>query len=138
MLPPRPFVLPGWIGWACNLLGIAYVVVTSVLFVFPPELPVGGSNMNYCIVAFAIILIVSTVQWFVDGRKNFKGPKVEFVGEEVEEGDEGGYDGMDGKRGEMDGNGLSEMGGEGRKAEMDGEAGLKEMDGMGRRGELGT
>ena len=113
------------------------MVVTSVLFVFPPELPVGGSNMNYCIVAFAIILIVSTVQWFVDGRKNFRGPKVEFVGEEV---DEGGYDGMEGKRGEMDGNGLSEMGGEGRMAEMDGEAGLKEMDGTGRRRreELGT
>jgi choline transport protein len=30
---------------------------------------------DYCIVAFAIIIIISTVQWFVDGRKNFTGPR---------------------------------------------------------------
>ena len=34
--------------------------------------------MNYCIAAFAIVLIVSTIQWFVDGRKNFRGPKVDL------------------------------------------------------------
>lgn len=75
-LPPRPFVLPNWFAWFANLLGVAYVIVTTVLFVFPPELPVTGSNMNYCIVAFTIIIIISTVQWFVDGRKNFTGPRV--------------------------------------------------------------
>ncbi|RAL58597.1 hypothetical protein DID88_003957 [Monilinia fructigena] len=36
-------------GWTCNLIGIAYVMVTTVLFLFPPELPVTGSNMNYCV-----------------------------------------------------------------------------------------
>lgn len=75
-LPPRAFVLPNWFAWFANLLGIAYVIVTTVLFVFPPDLPVTGSNMNYCIVAFAIILIISSVQWFVDGRKTFIGPRV--------------------------------------------------------------
>ncbi|KAF2466342.1 amino acid permease, partial [Lindgomyces ingoldianus] len=77
-LPPRAFVLPNAFAWFANLLGIAYVIVTTVLFVFPPELPVTASNMNYCIVAFAIILIISTVQWFVDGRKNFTGPRTEM------------------------------------------------------------
>ena len=48
-----------------------------MLFVFPPELPVTGNNMNYCIVAFAIIIVISTIQWFVDGRKNFKGPHID-------------------------------------------------------------
>lgn len=80
MLPPRPFVLPGPLGWMCNLLGIAYVIVTTVLFLFPPTLPVTGSNMNYCIVAFFIVVVISVVQWFVDGRKNYKGPVVELVG----------------------------------------------------------
>ena len=65
MLPPRPFVLPGPLGWFCNLvgpfplrnsilllltilqqLGIVYVIVTTVLFLFPPALPVTGSNMS--------------------------------------------------------------------------------------------
>lgn len=50
--------------------------MTTVLFVFPPVLPVTGSNMNYCIVAFAIVIIIATIQWFVDGRKNFHGPQI--------------------------------------------------------------
>lgn len=44
---------------------------------FPPELPVTGNNMNYCIAAFAIVLIVSVIQWFVDGRKNYTGPQID-------------------------------------------------------------
>lgn len=78
MLPEtRYFKLPEAFAWFANLLGIAYVIVTTVLFVFPPELPVTGSNMNYCVVAFAIVLLISVGQWFIDGRKNYKGPKVE-------------------------------------------------------------
>ena len=34
--------------------------------------------MNYCIVAFAIVIIISVVQWFVDGRKNFHGPQIDL------------------------------------------------------------
>ncbi|TVY57353.1 putative amino-acid permease [Lachnellula cervina] len=77
MLPEsRPFKLPGILGWTANLIGLAYVIVTTVLFLFPPDLPVTGSNMNYCVVVFAIILIISIVQWFVDGKKNFTGPRI--------------------------------------------------------------
>lgn len=79
MLPAnRSFVLPEWFGWTINLLGVAFVIVTTVLFVFPPDLPVSGSNMNYCVVAFAVVFIISMIQWFVDGRKNYTGPKVHF------------------------------------------------------------
>ncbi|TVY83674.1 Amino-acid permease [Lachnellula suecica] len=77
MLPDwRPFKLSPLVGWVANLIGLAYVIVTTVLFLFPPDLPVTGSNMNYCVVVFAIILIVSIIQWFVDGKKNFTGPRV--------------------------------------------------------------
>lgn len=48
MLPPRAFTLPSWFAWPANLLGVAYVIVTTVLFVFPPALPVTGSNMSKC------------------------------------------------------------------------------------------
>ncbi|KAF2216292.1 hypothetical protein CERZMDRAFT_64731 [Cercospora zeae-maydis SCOH1-5] len=75
----RTFVLPEWLGWTANLLGIAFVIVTTILFVFPPVLPVTGSNMNYCIVAFAVVFIISVVQWFVDGAKNYSGPKPELT-----------------------------------------------------------
>jgi hypothetical protein len=30
------------------------------------------------VVAFGIILFVSTFQWFVDGRKNFTGPRTDM------------------------------------------------------------
>ncbi|KPM46170.1 hypothetical protein AK830_g271 [Neonectria ditissima] len=75
-LPERAFVLPSWLGWTCNIIGLVYTIVTSVLFLFPPALPVDGTSMNYCVVAFAVILVISVVQWIVDGRKNFKGPRV--------------------------------------------------------------
>ena len=38
---------------------------------------------DYCVVVFFIILIISIVQWFVDGRKNYKGPQIEIVGEGI-------------------------------------------------------
>jgi choline transport protein len=45
---------------------------------FPPVLPVTGNNMNYCVAAFAIVLIISLIQWFVDGRKNYTGPQIDI------------------------------------------------------------
>lgn len=75
-LPPRAFVLSPILGWTFNLIGLAFVILTSVLFLFPPELPVSGSNMNYCVAAFGIVLIISVVQWIVDGRKNYTGPRI--------------------------------------------------------------
>lgn len=75
MLPSsRLFKLPEWFAWIANLLGVSYVILTTVLFVFPPDLPVTGSNMNYCIVAFAIVFIISALTWVFDGRKNYQGP----------------------------------------------------------------
>jgi choline transport protein len=46
MLPERAFALPNVVGWAANLLGLAYTIVTTVLFLFPPELPVTTTNMS--------------------------------------------------------------------------------------------
>lgn len=83
MLPDnRSFKLSNPVRWFCSLVGIAWAVLTTVLFVFPPELPVTPSNMNYCIAAFGVILLISTVTWIVDGRKNYKGPRVDFSGVE--------------------------------------------------------
>jgi choline transport protein len=75
-LPERSFALPSWLGWTANIIGLVYTIVTTVLFLFPPALPVNGTSMNYCIVAFAIIVFISLFQWVVDGRKNFKGPRI--------------------------------------------------------------
>ncbi|KAH8901610.1 gaba permease [Thozetella sp. PMI_491] len=77
MLPAnRSFKLEGPLGWTLNLVGIAWTLVTSVLFVFPPEIDVTANNMNYCVVAFGVILGIAVLQWIIDGRKNYKGPHI--------------------------------------------------------------
>lgn len=48
---------------------------TTVFFLFPPDLPVTGNNMNYAIVVFGVVCIISMVTWIVEGRKNFIGPR---------------------------------------------------------------
>ncbi|KAB8206117.1 amino acid/polyamine transporter I [Aspergillus parasiticus] len=77
MLPERSFVLPNTLGWIANIISLAYISLTTVLFLFPPVLPATGSSMNYCVAAFGIILVISTFQWVVDGRKNFTGPRAD-------------------------------------------------------------
>lgn len=73
----RPFKLPGALGWILNLVGIAWTVLTTVLFLFPPDNPTTPDSMNYSVVAFGIILIIALGQWIVDGRKNYTGPVAE-------------------------------------------------------------
>lgn len=84
MLPSiRAFKMPEPLAWVANIVGVLYMILTTVLFVFPPAIPVTGSSMNYCVVAFAIVLIISMIQWFVDGRKNYTGPKVIDIDNQV-------------------------------------------------------
>ncbi|RDA84996.1 hypothetical protein CP532_3874 [Ophiocordyceps camponoti-leonardi (nom. inval.)] len=70
-LPEGPWRLPSWFGWTVDLVSLAYISLTTFLFLLPPNRPVTGTNMNYCVVAFAIVVVVSVVQWVIDGRKNF-------------------------------------------------------------------
>lgn len=57
-----------------------WTILTTVLFVFPPALPVTSDNMNYCIVAFGIILLIAGGTWVFDGRKHYEGPHVDVDG----------------------------------------------------------
>lgn len=75
-LPERSFKLPSWLGWTANIIGLVYTVVTTVLFLFPPQKEVTGTSMNYCVVAFGVIVTISAIQWMVDGRKSYQGPRV--------------------------------------------------------------
>ncbi|KAI0145490.1 amino acid permease [Xylariaceae sp. FL1272] len=76
----RAFKLNGPLGWICNLVGIAWTLLTTVLFVFPPETPVTSENMNYAVAAFAVILLIAGVTWIVDGRTHYKGPVIDVQG----------------------------------------------------------
>ncbi|KAJ5783973.1 uncharacterized protein N7518_009650 [Penicillium psychrosexuale] len=78
-LPERKWKLPNAVGWFVDIVALSYIALTTVLFVFPPSSTVTGSSMNYCIAAFAVIIIISVFQWFVDGSKNFTGPRADIL-----------------------------------------------------------
>ncbi|PKK48726.1 hypothetical protein CI102_6930 [Trichoderma harzianum] len=95
MLPEnRSFRIPEPFGWIMNIVGILWAILTTVLFVFPPELPVTPANMNYCIVAFGVILLISGGTWIFGGRKTYKGPVVDIQG--MFHGTVDGLDGLEG------------------------------------------
>lgn len=73
-LPSSSFVLPPKIAWFINFTGIFYSILTSVLFLLPPELPVDSSNMNYGGVALALVVLASIISWIFHGRKHYNGP----------------------------------------------------------------
>jgi amino acid transporter len=74
-LPEPTFTLGPILGPIANVVGLTFTIFTTVFFLFPPALPVDGTNMNYAIAVFAFILIISVITWIVDGRKNFVGPR---------------------------------------------------------------
>lgn len=46
---------------------------------FPTLFPIiNQCVIDYCVVAFGIVLIISLFQWIVDGRKNFHGPRIDI------------------------------------------------------------
>lgn len=79
-LPYAVFRIPTALGWIIDLFGLSYVIVTSVLFLFPPSVPATGSSMNYAIVPLTILFLLCIIQWFIKGRDDFEGPQVHSIG----------------------------------------------------------
>ncbi|KAJ5414195.1 hypothetical protein N7509_000822 [Penicillium cosmopolitanum] len=80
MLPEnRSFKLPNTIGYICNAADVAWALLTTVLFVWPTSNPTTPSNMNYCIAAFGVILVIAASNWVLSARKTYRPPKLELV-----------------------------------------------------------
>ncbi|KAK8925509.1 hypothetical protein VCV18_005938 [Metarhizium anisopliae] len=85
MLPAnRSFRLPGALGWISTRQvprhlttrvsdGVLWTVLTVVLFVFPPSIPVTASKVNYCILAFGFVLLIA-------GGTHYQGPQLNIQG----------------------------------------------------------
>ncbi|KAK9237334.1 amino acid/polyamine transporter I [Lipomyces kononenkoae] len=78
VLPPRPFRLPGYIGYIINWFSTIWVIFVSVLFCLPSTMPVVGSpaSMNYTSVVFVGFLVLVLLFWAFAKRKKFVGPDV--------------------------------------------------------------
>jgi choline transport protein len=73
-LPARPFMIPEKMAWSVNVVGIVYALVTAVLFLLPPKLPVTTATMNYGFVALALVMCLCWLTWIYHGKENYKGP----------------------------------------------------------------
>ncbi|GAA5907127.1 uncharacterized protein JCM6883_006148 [Sporobolomyces salmoneus] len=73
--PPRTWSLGPILGPVANISALCFTALTTVFFLFPPGLPVTGSNMNYAIAVFGFVFLVSVTTWLVQGRRTFTGPR---------------------------------------------------------------
>ncbi|KAL8711953.1 MAG: hypothetical protein Q9220_003649 [cf. Caloplaca sp. 1 TL-2023] len=77
---PGPYTLGRASIWL-NILGLLFLVFTSITFNFPTLNPVDEENMNYTSAAIGVIGLISIVTWITTGRKNFTGPQIMVHGE---------------------------------------------------------
>lgn len=47
---------------------------------FPPSIPVTVSHMNYCVLAFGIMLLIAGGTWVSDGRRHYQGRQLNIQG----------------------------------------------------------
>ncbi|KAH0602109.1 hypothetical protein MHUMG1_00988 [Metarhizium humberi] len=76
VLPPHRYIRLGPLGWIANAVTVLFFLLILVMYCFPVELPVTGSNMNYTSVVIGIMVIFSAINWFVQAGSKFKGPRL--------------------------------------------------------------
>lgn len=69
-----PWSLGRW-GVLVNIIGLVYLLFTSITFNLPTVSPVTSENMNYTSAAIGVIMLIATVTWFTTGRRQFTGPE---------------------------------------------------------------
>ena len=72
-----PWHLPGILGIVNNAYACCYMIFVIVFSMFPPDTPVTASTMNYSVVVTGGVMILSTIWYFIGGKKNYKGPLVD-------------------------------------------------------------
>ncbi|KAF7967822.1 hypothetical protein HWV62_32936 [Athelia sp. TMB] len=82
-LPDRPFKL-GRVGALVNAFALIFAVFTTVFFFFPPDMPVTGNNFNYAIVVVGVVILLATITWFTNARKNYISPEITEAARESE------------------------------------------------------
>jgi len=62
---------------------VAWVGLISILFVLPTIFPVTLANLNYTIVAVALVGVGTGLWWMVSARHWFTGPRIQGSAEEL-------------------------------------------------------
>ncbi|KAL6408340.1 hypothetical protein AUP68_08197 [Ilyonectria robusta] len=69
-LPPGEFSL-GRLGPVCNWVSVIYCAITTVFFFFPGSPNPTGTDMNYAIAVFGVMMVVTLSFWVIKGRVTY-------------------------------------------------------------------
>ena len=72
-----PWHIPGILGIINNAYACLYMIFVIFWSVWPPVTPVTASTMNYSIVVTSGVIIFSIVWYYIRGRKEYHGPRID-------------------------------------------------------------
>lgn len=58
-----------------NIIGLIFLLFTTITFNFPGLSPVTSENMNYTSAAVGVIMLIAVITWFTTGYRQFRGPE---------------------------------------------------------------
>jgi choline transport protein len=70
-----PFWL-GRLGLVANVVLLGWTAFTLVMYSLPYTMPVRVGNMNYVSLVYAVVCIIVASDWFLRGRREYKGQQV--------------------------------------------------------------
>ncbi|KAL2166509.1 hypothetical protein VTG60DRAFT_2550 [Thermothelomyces hinnuleus] len=72
----------GRMGWLCNGIALAWSILAVPLFCMPAYIPVTAASVNYAPVVFVGFVVIACAWYAVWGRRNYRGPPTESLGED--------------------------------------------------------
>ncbi|KAK7985219.1 hypothetical protein PG996_005540 [Apiospora saccharicola] len=73
-----PWRIPGALGVANNILTCVYIVFVLFFSFWPTYREVTPENMNWAVLVTVVVLLFSTLYYFIWARKSYKGPIIEI------------------------------------------------------------
>ncbi|MFI6686405.1 amino acid permease [Streptomyces sp. NPDC050485] len=70
---PGPWNL-GRYGRPVAAVAVAWIALSSVLFMLPQVSPITADSFNYAPIALGAVLLIATIWWFATARRRFQGP----------------------------------------------------------------
>jgi amino acid transporter len=72
---PHYFNLGKALGTALNLISVVWIIFVFVWLCFPLYLPVTMDNMNWAVLACAVVLLISGINWLIHAKTGFHVPR---------------------------------------------------------------
>lgn len=73
-----PWRIPGALGVANNILTCVYIIFALFFSFWPTYREVTPENMNWAVLVTVVVLLFSTLYYFLWARKSYKGPIIEI------------------------------------------------------------